>query len=86
MSRITFDEVSLRAAKTVKCSGCGKRLTRSRKFYQTINPFNKREDGLIKSRNDIYSELIEAANKWKKESEVCNSCISKAAEWEGVRQ
>ena len=72
----TFEKVSFRRKKTVKCSGgCGRRLTRSREFLQTLSPFNKNKDGNLKTESEIYTELLEKAKKWDAESEeICIHC------------
>jgi len=63
--KVNFQEVRLYATKSVKCPDCGKRLKRSRKFYQTMNPFNKLPDGTVKSADDIYRELRAQAKAWE---------------------
>lgn len=72
--RYTFDEVKIYADKTTKCRGCGKRLKRSKKFSQTLNPFNKRTDGTVKTPEDIYAELRIEAKQWQTEAETCQAC------------
>ena len=74
MARIYVQEIKLYAEKNCKCSICGKRLKRRRKFYQTINPFNKRADGEVKTYSDIYPELREDAQKWERKPETCGKC------------
>jgi hypothetical protein len=69
-----FDEVSTRREKSVKCLGCGKRLRRAKRFYQTINPFNTNADGAIKSRAEIMSELQAEAAAWMNKPEKCSTC------------
>jgi hypothetical protein len=76
--RLTFNEVAIRPTKTVKCAGgCGRRLKRTTKIFQTINPFNKTADGAIKTREDIYTELYAKATAWKAEPEICKHCADK---------
>ncbi len=79
--RIVFEEVSIKAIKTVKCAGgCGRRRRLTKKFMQTLNPFNKRKsDGQIKTREDIYPELKKEAAKWKEQPETCLHCRIAAA-------
>ncbi|MFA5040034.1 MAG: hypothetical protein WC464_00170 [Bdellovibrionales bacterium] len=62
---VNFNEVSIKARRTVFVDG--KKKIQQRKFYQTLNPFNKNTDGTIKNRNDIIKELEEAILKWQKE-------------------
>ena len=64
--RVYFEEVSQRAKKSGKCSVCGKPCTRSIKFFQTLNPFNKNEDGSIKTRGQIYAQQVVQIAMWKK--------------------
>jgi len=64
MTIYRFQSVTLRASKSGKCV-CGKRVTRSNTFEQTINPFNKNSKGEIKNYNEIWAELKEEAAAWK---------------------
>ncbi len=57
----TFDEVAVRATKSGICPACGKRATRSMKFWQTINPWNR------KTREQILREERKKADKWRRE-------------------
>ena len=69
----TFNEVSIRAEKSGKCIICGKKRKRVRKFWQTLNPFNKKADGTVKSPSDIREELAVKVRKWKEEPiDCCN--------------
>lgn len=78
--RVVFQEVRLYGSKTVECeSGCGRKLRRSKKFYQTLNPFNKTNGGLVKSRSDILAELRTEITAWKSQTEVCSHCGSEKA-------
>ena len=72
--RITFDEVNLYGEKTVKCAVCGKRIKRRRKFYQTLNPWNKGPDGLPKTRDDILTDLRQGRDAWLQAPETCQTC------------
>lgn len=71
--RINFDEVSLGGTKSGKCA-CGKRRTRSQKFWQTINPFNKNADGTIKTREDILAKLRIEREEWRAKPITCEAC------------
>jgi len=73
--RITFHEVKLYGEKSFKCSaGCGRRLQRRKKFYQTLNPFNKKKDGTPKEVDDIYQELRAELKVWSEQTEKCSHC------------
>jgi hypothetical protein len=81
--RITFEAVSFRGSKSVKCAGgCGRKLTRSKTFCQTINPWNKTAWGTTKTYDDIYPELIQSASEWRKAPEWCKHCMASEAKRE----
>lgn len=68
-----FEEDAIYAEKSGKCR-CGKRRTRRKKFYQTLNPFNKNADGSVKTREQIHSELKREVEQWKGEPITCDDC------------
>lgn len=78
MTRITFDEVSLRSRYTFRCSKCGRRVVRSRKFWQTLNPFNIHKvgplKGQVKDGSAIYAELHRAIDEWHRSDVTCAKC------------
>lgn len=74
--KVNFNEVSITRTKSRKC-GCGKRRTRTQKFFQTINPFNRTKDGVVKTREDIYRELEAEAYEWMKKPITCGDCEEK---------
>lgn len=61
--RYTFDEVSVKATKRWTDES-GKKRQQTRNFFQTINPFNKNEDGTIKTRDQIMAEIKAERNAW----------------------
>ena len=65
MPTYVFEEVKLYASKSGICPVCGKRATRNQKFQQTINPFNKTKDGIVKTSSEIRPELRQAADAWR---------------------
>ncbi len=64
--RVYFEEVSTTRRKSGICPECGKRCSRTEKFYQTISPFNKTKDGVEKTREQIYVEIDKKAADWAK--------------------
>lgn len=71
----TFQEVNLYGTKSVKCAGnCGRTLKRQRKFWQTLNPWNKNAAGELKTVADIRTELQLELDRWQQEPEVCKHC------------
>ncbi len=63
--RVDFEEVAVTVRSTGACPVCGKRTTRTRKFWQTLNPFNRLPDGAPKTADDIRRELNQQADEWE---------------------
>jgi hypothetical protein len=60
--RVTFDKVSIKAKRVWRENG--KRRQETREFWQTINPFNKNDDGTRKTREQIMAELHAERLAW----------------------
>jgi predicted RNA-binding Zn-ribbon protein involved in translation (DUF1610 family) len=69
-----FEVVRHKAVKSLPCPVCGKRLRRQRTFEQTINPYNRNEDGTVKTRNEIRAELAAQAAEWARQPETHPAC------------
>lgn len=74
MPTYIFEEVKLYGSKSGKCSVCGKACTRSQKFSQTLNPFNKNEKGEIKTWQEIKEELCGELNEWRSKPPIHSRC------------
>jgi hypothetical protein len=75
LTQTTYQKVGFFSEKSGKCIKCGKRRQRRKEFYQTINPFNKNREGLPKTREEIYRELLVEKEDWQKEPIICNKCL-----------
>ena len=64
MKRVRFGEVSRTVAKEGICPICKKSARRSKKFYQTINPWNVDKFGTRKDRTTIEAELRLEIDAW----------------------
>jgi len=62
-TRIRFQRVQLKAVRRWK-DGDGKWHQQTKVFEQTMNPFNKNEHGLPKSRSEIVAELHLEREAW----------------------
>lgn len=60
--RYRFEEVRIKGVRRWKENGRPRQETRI--FMQTINPFNKDENGLPKSRAQIQQELLAERKAW----------------------
>ena len=63
--RITFEEVSAYGEKRGKCSRCGKTHKRRKKFTHTINPFNRKSNGQVKNRDEVWQDVNAARKAWE---------------------
>lgn len=66
----TFDGPSVPVERHGKCPTCDKPVTRRRTFSRTVNPFNKRADGEIKSWDEVYADVKAEAQAWDPGPEV----------------
>jgi len=69
--RITFEEVSLKA--TRRWVEDGRKRQETRKFFQTINPFNLNASGFMKSREEIYAEISAKRDEWLQEAAIAKA-------------
>jgi len=61
----TFPEIVVRRSKSGYCHACGKRVRRSRTFSETVNPFNRNEDGAPKSPAEVRVSVNNMADAWE---------------------
>lgn len=64
--KYVFNEVFIRATKKWTDES-GKKHQQTKKFWQTINPFNKNPDGSIKTGEQILLELKAERDQWLSE-------------------
>ena len=65
--RITFDEVAVKATRRW-IDEHGKKRQETRKFFQTVNPFNKNADGGMKTREQIMREVTAKRDAWLRQT------------------
>jgi hypothetical protein len=70
-TRYTFDEVSVKGVKRWKDPVTGKPRQETRKFFQTINPFNKNAVGVPKARDEILEEIKKERDDWLASPPAC---------------
>lgn len=67
MTNYIFTEISTKRTKRWKDKD-GKKRQVTKKFYQTLNPFNKNKNGSVKNESEIWKEINEEADSWMKEA------------------
>jgi hypothetical protein len=61
--RVRFQKVEVIARKTWKDAN-GKRHQETRRFWQTLSPFNTDADGNPKSREQVMREIMQERKEW----------------------
>jgi hypothetical protein len=78
MITMRFEQVTRKRTVRLKCKSCGKTRTRTVSVTHTVNPFNKNEDGSIRSTQEVWQcvgvELESEVKKLLADGIVCNSC------------
>ena len=66
MATYTFQEVSTKGVIKQECcvEGCKKKTQATKKFCQTLNPYNRNKNGEVKSREEIVREINEQKREW----------------------
>lgn len=77
MTTYNFQEVAVYGEKIGKCPKCGKYYKRREKFWATVNPWNKNEDGYVKSYDEVYDDVVKQCKKWQKEPIEPHNCKEK---------
>lgn len=60
--KIDFDKIS--TSRTKRWTENGKKRQQTRTFFQTLNPFNRNSQGVVKSRAEILYEINKEADAW----------------------
>lgn len=61
---ITFEVVKFRRSVVGRCPRCNARVVRTRTFEQTVNPFNRNDDGSVKTRPEVLASVKILAEVW----------------------
>ena len=76
MYRVTtrYERVSRTAPRSGACSVCGAKGKRQKRFSQTLNPYNRNDQGLVKTYDEIQSELVIEVKEWSEGQFVHERC------------
>ena len=77
MSRYVWESVVLVVRRSGKCPNCGKRRQRSKRFEQTVNPWNKNPDGTVRTRAEVVEAVRAEAAAWKPDF-TCFTCCDRS--------
>ena len=73
--KYTFNEVSIRGVRKWKDPVTGKPRQETKKFYQTINPWNTTKDGNPKSREQIMAEIMAERDSWMNDKDLARRTL-----------
>ena len=76
MSAYYYEQIRAHGRKSGKCVACGKPAERSHIFTNTVNPFNKNEDGTVKTRLEVQANVNRLARAWEAEPLLHKRCES----------
>lgn len=75
MTTYQYQQITARRSHRGKCPGCGKTVTRSRTFSQTVNPFHKNADGSVKTPDEVRESVNREADAWVPDFAHCEGEI-----------
>ena len=78
METYKFEQITSKIKIFSYCSICNKKYQKTIKETQTLNPFNKRNNGKIKSRLDIQREnefRLKKSLREAKKNKFCKKCL-----------
>ena len=78
MTAYVYERITSRATKSGPCAVCGKRAQRSETFENTVNPWNRNEDGTVRTRSEIRAHVDRLAEAWRAEPVVHAGCEAAA--------
>ena len=62
--RYSFEQVRMTKIKDGPCPVCEVHTTRQKRFEHTVNPFNTRADGEVKTREEVREDVKAEAEAW----------------------
>lgn len=70
MTKVEYQVISIRGSRMEPHPETGRKRRKSKMFSQTHNPFNKGENGEVKSKADILREVTAECRAWEKALDV----------------
>lgn len=64
MPTYTFRKMQTYRERRFTCEVCGRRAVRKQTFWQTVSPFNRREDGTPKTPQEVLDAVQAQADAW----------------------
>lgn len=82
MTTYRFQQITRSREIRLKCSGCGKMRTRRIAVMNTINPYNRNEDGSVRTPQEVLAcvvaQLAKDADAIAIKGITCKVCLAKS--------
>lgn len=65
MTTYTFQRIQARRQHAGICPVCGRQVRRSRTFWHTVNPFNRNDDGTVRTPAEVRDRVNAEADAWE---------------------
>lgn len=62
--RTTYEPIETRRTRAGRCPVCGRPARRTEVFRQTVNPWNRTENDVPKTREEVRASVEAAADAW----------------------
>lgn len=59
-----YQQIEARRSHTGKCPVCGKKVRRSHTFMHTVNPWNRKADGTVRTVWEVGEAVNAEADRW----------------------
>jgi len=60
-----YEAITERGWKSGTCAVCGKPARRQREFTNTVNPFNRNDDGTVRTREEVRRNVRRLRAEWE---------------------
>lgn len=71
-----YERISAMRIRNLPCPVCGKKYRRQRTFTQTVNPWNKNDQGLPKTWHEVETAVNAEADDWARTPERHPACVT----------
>jgi hypothetical protein len=89
MVTVRFQEITRSRKLSLRCLGCSKSMTRTVTVMNTVNPFNRDENGIVRSPQQVHECVLK---QLEQEAQIviargvrCRACIAAQGAEEGKR-
>lgn len=74
MTTYTYEQVRVTVSKSGTCATCGKAARRQTTITNTVSPFNRNDDGTVRTRSEVLARVRQLARQWQTAPVVHAAC------------